>query len=281
MHSIHQLLFALWILASFGENIPEPALDSASIKPKYYAMESYKCCNRTFARQSTVERSKSGGMNSTNCLENSFAELPNIHTGNDQSVSPSYKERTNAYSTQDRILVTRLKRAAVSSSGKNINPRRHEKQKKSNHITTREKKSDFLNSGNTKRIQGKKQQKHFDIKLPFPNLESKEELSDEENRTVNATNETNNLLKERNGAVMSNNDSTGQYVISVDGAYAANDRDLPQRKTKRHRLNRKVRVPLPFNSASNQRKKQNKEPKPMVSFKRHRRQKKKRPPPLH
>ena len=279
MHSIHQLLFALWILASFGENIPEPALDSASIKPKYYAMESDKCCYRTFAKLSTVERSKSLGMNSTNRLENSFAESPNIHSGNDQSVSPSYKERTNAYSTQNRILVTRLKRAAVSSSGKNINPRRHEKQKKSNHITTGEKKSDFLNSKNTKRIKGKKQEKHFDIKLPFPNLESKE--SDEENRTVNATNETNNLLKEGNGAVMSNNDSTGRYVISADGAYAANDRDLPQRKTKRHRLNRKVRVPLPLNSASNQRKKQNKEPKPMVSYKRHRRQKKKRPPPLH
>ena len=280
------MLFALWILASFGENIPEPALDSArhvSIKPKYYAMESHKYCNRTFARQSTVDRSKLVAMNSTNHLEKPFAESPNIHTGNDQGVAPSYKVHTNGNSKQDRILATRLKRAAVSSSGKNINPsrRRHEKQKKSNHITTREKKLDFLHSKNTKRIKGKKQQKHFDIKLPFPNLESKEELSDEENRTVNATNENNNLLKERNGAVMSNNDSTGQYVISVDGVYTANERDLPQRKTKRHRLNRKVRVPLPFNSASNQRKKQHKEPKPMVSSKRHRRQKKKRLPPLH
>ena len=278
------MLFALWILASFGDNIPQPVLDSArhaSINPKYYAMESYKGHNRTFARQSTGERSKSGGINSTKRLENPFAESPNIHSGNHQGVATSYKEHTNAYSAQDRALLTRLKRATVSSSGKNINPRRHEKQKKSNHITPRGKKLDFSNSESAKRTKGKKQQKHFDIKLPFPNLEPKEKLYDGYNGTLNAINETNNFSKEHNGTVNSDNGDTGQYAITIDGTDAANDMDLPQRKTKRHRLNRKVRVPLPFNSASDDRKKENIETKPMVSFKRHRRQKKKRLPPLH
>ena len=277
MHTIYQLLFALWILTSFGENIPS----HASINPKYYAMESYKGHNRTFARQSAGERSKSGGINSTKRLESPFEESPNIHSGNHQGVATSYKKHTNAYSAQGRALVAKLKRAAVSSSGNNINPRRHEKQKKSNHVMPRGKKLHFSNSESLKRKKGKKQQKHFDIKLPFPNLESKEKLSDEYNRTVNATNETNNLSKERNGAVMSDNGDTGQYAISIDGTDAANNRDLPQRKTKRHRLNRKVRVPLPFNSPSDHSKMENRETTPMVSFKRHRRQKKKRLPPLH
>ena len=287
MHQIHQLLFALWILASFGDNVQEADSDSThhvSITTKYLPMDSSKGHSETFSMQRKEGKSESGHTKGTKLLESSSIEMPHLHTGNYDVDAADRRELPTTYSGQHGVSVARSRRA--SESAKSINPKRHARQKKSNHIMQRKSKFDRVSSDTrSKTKKRKKKQKEFTIKLPFPNFEDNTERSRDhvENGTINGSAEAGHSY-DHNAIGVGNNDGMGQYVINVDNTLNENSGAVQQRKpTKRSRLTRKVRVPLPFNSASKHRKKDliNKQDKEIASYRRHRKQKKRRLPPLH
>ena len=294
MHPVYQVVLTIWILASLGDSIPEPVLDyrhHVSIRAKHNNLEANGSSNRT----TTILRDEGGNKskntnNSANFLENPPGQIQNTVTGNRQGIALVCEDLLNniTYNTQDRILLTRLKRAAISNSGKNISPKRHEKQKKSNYITPRKIKLDTVSkeSKKLKRIKSPRKQKQFDIQLPFLNLESEKEKLEEDNNTGN---ETNTLLRGHSSIGVSGNGGAGQFVINADEVYMKNGKDSRMRRVKKHKQAKRVRVPLPFNltpsEMSEQRKKdllkrEKNDMQPVISYKRRRKQKK-RLPPLH